>query len=248
MRIVELARNEELFKSIEIVDQNLSLTVPVEKPSTLRIGGKDCKYCPGATFIDQDEFREHYQSAWHLHNQERVLKKNRTAISLEHYEALPVEDSDSSDFWEEEEREDGDCGLSDEEEDEESLAISPILYFKVEQDTFGIQRSLLFSSKHEYRKTTTISVDLLKAFLTQASTSTWTIIMIKSGRVFVGIYDLSTDKFTHHRAIKKYTERRKQGGSQMLRDKSGKVGRSAGSQLRRKNEVDLIAVCIICII
>jgi hypothetical protein len=82
----------------------------------------------------------------------------------------------------------------------------------------------------------------LQSFLRDACNSIWAIFLFKGGKVFIGIYSVQQEGLIKKKLFKKYTERRKQGGSQLLRDKSGKVAKSAGSQVRRQNELDLLSV------
>lgn len=206
--------------------------------SRITAAGRSCKYCPGAVFDDQEEFRAHYQSPWHVHNQNLSLR-SRPPVSWEVFEAIQsIEDSSESsdDFWEE--------GSGDEDElhgsdDEQAEHVDPLVSFHCNNRSFSLYRSLLFPSRQEYRESI-VTADLLRSFIQAASHSTWALFLIKSGRVFAGIYDHSTCKFTQKRTFKRYTERRKQGGSQMLRDKAGRVAKSAGSQLRRQNEQALL--------
>lgn len=208
---------------------------PVASPR-LTSAGRTCKYCPGAVFEDMDEFRAHHQTAWHCHNQDLSLR-SKTAISLEEFESIAgnVSSSDSEEnFWEESEEE----GISA-YDDQDAGAIDPLVRFSCGGKGYSLYRSLLFSSKQEYRSNL-VSDSFLKDFISAASTSSWALFLLKGGRVFAAIYDHTTQRFTKTKQFKRYTERRKQGGSQMLRDKSGKVAKSAGSQIRRQNEQNLL--------
>lgn len=220
--------------SVESSDVN-PIIVPEPKKSPLIIG-RPCKYCPDIDLESNEEFRKHYQTDWHNKNQELALK-GRKPLSFEEYELLvSMESSSDSDFWDEDsDEQDGDMS------DDESLGpVNPMINFLIEKNKFGVYRKLLFGDKNEYRSTV-VTTEVLRTFMEEACQSTWAIFLIKSGRLFAGIFDVAKGKFIRSKVMKKYTERRKQGGSQLLRDKSGKVGRSAGSQLRRKNETDLLA-------
>lgn len=212
--------------------------IPIPSPlSRVSAAGRSCKYCPGAVFDDQDEFRAHYQSPWHVHNQNLSLR-SRPTIPFDLFQAIQSiqeEASDSDDDYEEEEESEAD----DESSDEEVEKVDPMVRFSCSHRQYSLCRSLLFQSKQEYRETP-VSEALLRSFLLEASMATWALFLIKSGRVFAGIYDHSSGQFVNKRSFKRYTERRKQGGSQLLRDKSGKVAKSAGSQLRRQNEQALL--------
>ncbi len=207
------------------------LSVPVSI-SIVTAHGKSCKYCPGIFFMDADSFREHYKSGWHNHNQVNFLR-NKAPLTLEEFEELSTvfsHESDSSDFWSEEEEDEADY-----EDDFTTEPISPLIQFRCADKTYEIYRSLLSRDKHFH-----FDLQTIKSFISTASNSTWTLFLIKSGRVFAGVFDLRTERWSHKRTFKRYTERRKQGGSQMLRDKSGKIAKSAGSQIRRQNEMELL--------
>lgn len=227
---LQLVMDQEQSKGTEII--------PV-KSIILNSGELGCKYCPGAIFEERAEFRAHYQTPWHIHNQNLVLKSKK-ALAEEDYDEfveITAAQSSDSDFWSEEEGEEED----DDEVNEKTLAASPLLKFKCSDHLFEIQRRIIIGDKksnHDLQMTS----ELLTNFIQHSLSSTWAIFLVKSGRVFIGIYSVKQGKFTMKKSMKRYTERKKQGGSQMLRDKSGKVAKSAGSQLRRQNEVDLLHV------
>lgn len=235
MNFRNLAANHRLFDSLQVTAVSQQhIETAVHRPPTL--GGRACKYCPGAAFSDQDEFRKHYQTAWHTHNQTLCLKSKQPVTEAD-FEAFSLALSDSeSDFWEEEDEE-----IEESDEDGDVASVSPTVEFACGTDAFQMHRALLFSSKVEYR-TAAVTTEMVKRFISNASSSTWAIFLIKSGRLFGGIYDHASGSFTHTKTFRRYTERRKQGGSQMLRDKAGRVAKSAGSQIRRQNEVELLKV------
>src|SRR5690606_37473357 len=147
-------------------------------------------------------------------NQARCLK-NQPALNPLEYEAFinAVDDeSDSSNFWSDDEDEEE----MEDSEDESPAQISPLISFSHQGKTYELYRRLLSRINIQ-----NITAEVFKNFIRLASNSTWAIILIKSGRVFAGIYDFKTEKFTKKKSFKRYTERKKQGGSQMLRDKSG---------------------------
>lgn len=47
------------------------------------------------------------------------------------------------------------------------------------------------------------------------------------------------EKILRHKTFRRYTVRKKQGGSQSTRDKQGHAPQSAGAQIRRANETKL---------
>jgi len=67
--------------------------------------------------------------------------------------------------------------------------------------------------------------------------STWCVLLIRSGSFAGAVFDNKTGKMLCHKTFRRYTTRRKQGGSQSRRDNSGgPKPRSAGANLRRHNE------------
>lgn len=71
----------------------------------------------------------------------------------------------------------------------------------------------------------------------------WAILCLSGGFFAGAILDPCTHEILNHKTFRRYTTRRKQGGSQMAFDrKSGRAARSAGASLRRANEVQLEAV------
>lgn len=207
--------------------------------AVIRAPGRSCKYCPDVTFDDLAEFREHHRTPWHIHNQNLCLRSKKP-VSEEEYQLCQCQsidsESDDSDFWDEQEDE-----KLEDDEDEKASPLETFVKFSDGKNTLSIYRSLLFASKSESRSSI-VSTEQLRSFIQDASNSTWAIMLFKGGKIFVGIYSVSQDKFIKKKLFKKYTERRKQGGSQLLRDKSGKVAKSAGSQIRRQNELDLLTV------
>lgn len=207
------------------------------QPTMMRAPGKSCKYCPNVTFDDLTEFREHHQTPWHIHNQNLCLRSKKP-ISEEEYLLCQASDSESddSDFWDEQEDE----KLEDDDE-EKASPLETFVKLSVGKNMFSIYRSLLFATKTESRSSI-VTTQQLRSFIQDASNSTWAMFLFKGGKIFIGLYSVHQDKFLKKKLFKKYTERRKQGGSQLLRDKSGKVAKSAGSQIRRQNELDLLTV------
>jgi hypothetical protein len=199
----------------------------------------NCKFCPDAGFHEAEEFREHHRSDWHNHNLSANLKKKPLLTEGDYAEfqkALAACQSDSDEY-----EESGGESVDADAEDTEEVKIDSKIKFQLKEQVYSLHRTLLFDSKQDY-KSGTVTLQLVKDFISRTSTSKWAFFLIRSGRVYAAIFDLSLPcaELILHKSFKRYTERRKQGGSQMLRDKSGKVAKSAGSQLRRANEVELL--------
>ena len=103
---------------------------------------------------------------------------------------------------------------------------------------FSIYKELLMSkAKLKYHREDFIREAICKRAIQSWTLQSWCIILCKSGAMATGIFDPLTGELTFHKVLKRYTSRKQQGGSQMIRDKSGlTIGRSAGSQIRRENE------------
>ena len=43
-----------------------------------KLGGIRCQKCPESTFENNEDFRKHYKSEWHLFNQTRLVKNETT--------------------------------------------------------------------------------------------------------------------------------------------------------------------------
>jgi len=74
-------------------------------------------------------------------------------------------------------------------------------------------------------------------FRSMKQNKTWAILMISGGYFAGAIFE--GHKNLAHKTIRRYTTRRKQGGSQSAKDKQGKNIQSAGAMIRRANEKKL---------
>lgn len=238
----QIANDSVIFDSLKLVDSkdeissNLTdreIHCPVSK---FRF---NCKFCPDAGYNDAEEFREHHKSQWHSYNLSAKLKK-KPLLSANDYEefqsVLNVSEGDSDD-WDESDEE----TIDSDDEDADGIRVDSQVKFLLKDQSYTLQRTLLFDSKQEY-KSGKVTLPMIKHFIHKAATSKWAFFLIRSGRVYAAMFDLgkSEGELVLQKSFKRYTERRKQGGSQMLRDKSGKVANSAGSQLRRANEQALL--------
>jgi hypothetical protein len=195
----------------------------------------DCSICPDATLPDLNTFRTHFKTDWHVYNL-RAKNNNETMlneeefkeVSLKNLEVVSEEDESSSD-----------------DEDQESIPGSPFILFKISKDgpTYCIYKTIVLSRCELSDRSFNVvsNVDNLGFRLSKLIPSKWAIVLIRSGRVTAGIFENTEGRLLFSKTFKRYTTRRKQGGSQLSRDSAngGKI-RSAGAAIRRMNEVHLI--------
>jgi hypothetical protein len=98
---------------------------------------------------------------------------------------------------------------------------------------FSIGMSRLIEGHTDLSKSSIIS------FLHDITSGPWVLIIVNSGCFSMGLYDHRTKTFVHHEVKKRYTTRRRAGFSQHKLDKAKSVV-SAGSMIRREQEMKLI--------
>lgn len=240
-RAVPIRVLAEDLSAITVLAEDLpAITVaspqPAPKPARHRYG---CKVCPGAGFNEADDFRDHHQSPWHTRNLQASLR-GRSVLSeaefMECEQRTAAQGTAAESDWDSQEEAD-ETEAAD--EDGAPQNVSEKVHFSFRGTSMTVYRTLLFSTRQDYRSAE-VTAQLLRSFVLAAARATWAIFLVRSGRVFAAIYDLATDAIVASKSFKRYTERAKQGGSQLLRDKSGQVARSAGSQIRRANEQALL--------
>lgn len=198
-----------------------------------------CTMCPSdeasyCLFNTAGEKRAHFSSEWHKFNTTMSHKGHLELLTPSEYGSLSEEarelllDEPPVDIP-------ADFAPMDEEApsiDRESLTVFSLRRTPGKQ--YQIYTEIL--NPKELKKDVVVSAprDLLFQLLTVPAS--WLIILLTSGRFYYGIFDNTTGKCTKHGALTTYVGRRKQGGSQLIRDRKAPVARSAGSQLRRENE------------
>jgi hypothetical protein len=176
----------------------------------------NCQHCK-ITFESIIEQKSHFKSDYHQYNLRRRLK-GLEAVTIGDFEMLVADGSSDE------------SGTLDSDESEESdqeilvLKSYPFKIIKLDQNYYKTFKILDLDEK---------SLDRLLH-----DGFSWVILMIASGHFAGGVFDekgnLKVSK-TFHR----YTTRRKQGGAQSGKDNTGKMAKSAGSTLRRYNELAL---------
>jgi hypothetical protein len=121
------------------------------------------------------------------------------------------------------------------------------LFFKERDQELAIYRCIVGLSDHIYRlylnnNTGEVSNALNRLLLLKTQPVKWTILLCRGGHFAGGVVDVSKNTFIVHKALHRYTVRRKQGKAQSSRDNAGHAPKSAGATLRRHNEKELINV------
>lgn len=226
----QLSLDEDLLlKHIKVSDKVNSCNIDAHKPS-------DCTICPQAHLPDAQSFRAHFKSGWHVSNikahqvQQRMLSQSEYELSI----SYPCT---------EETREDSQSSSS--EAEPQTFFGSPYIeFFKSTQseEGYSVYKCILMSAD-EIKKRDFEALGERGAIRKRLATSvntTWMVILIRSGRVACAVYDNEECKIIVSKTFKRYTTRRKQGGSQLKKDSSSHSIRSAGALIRRENELLLI--------
>ena len=166
-----------------------------------------CSKCPGFRYITTEEFRDHCRSDWHVCN----LKRSQ---------ASPL----SFEEW---------SRLEDEEEESESASDDDAEY----DDPSPSCKLLLNGMPFTCIEGTGLAVPVViadPAILLGASYVC--VLLLRSGRFAGAVWDGFGNVITHT-SFKRYTVRRKAGGSQSKSDNAkGSPANSVGAQIRRAQE------------
>eukprot|EP00834_Sanchytrium_tribonematis_P002834 NODE_96_length_20709_cov_1.429161.p3 type:complete len:411 gc:universal NODE_96_length_20709_cov_1.429161:17702-16470(-) len=122
---------------------------------------------------------------------------------------------------------------------EETITIvnkSDMLVCSAENNTIAIFPQLFDKSLFA-----NLSVETLNSQLKRFSNQKWGFLLLSGGDFAGAIFDLNSGKVLCHKSIHRYTTRRKQGGGQSSHDQSKGKASSAGSSIRRHNEVALVS-------
>ncbi|KAI8362801.1 hypothetical protein BD560DRAFT_484020 [Blakeslea trispora] len=205
-----------------------------------------CLTCD-VVFEDREEQRQHFKTDWHRYNMKRKVVLKSSPVSLEQFELLLADLTESISGSESEEEDDTIETLVNQQklaqERQEELTAnakqvmlpvmkkySALTWFKTDkEDTvhYGIYRHLLEGRSIRELKTPKY----------------WTVLMLGGGHFAGAVVHLGNSQLhlrqinmVAHRTIHRYTTRRKQGGSQSTNDQKGSAAQSAGAQIRRYNE------------
>lgn len=171
-----------------------------------------CKICNIPIFGTLDEFKNHRQSEEHL---------NKLTSSLSLSNRTDEEDSQK-------------CS-------DETIKGSP--YFEIIHNDSKLQCYKIILARRKEDLYSKYSLDLNADILTRLKNlrkSCFLIALYGGGYFAAAIFDNSAKQLVCSKTFRRYTTRRKQGGSQSLKDneKGGKI-HSAGAMIRRENEKKL---------
>jgi len=195
------------------VDASLSLSVPSELSTASRRtqGTGMCSKCPGFVYILPEEFREHSKSEWHLFN---LRQSPGDALSFEDWCEL---DSNSE------------CSSAS----SDTSSTFP---------TDGASRGKLIIDGIPFTEVVGSSIAVAsvisdpRVFLTASYVS---VLLLRAGRFAGAVWDAS-GSVVAHTSFKRYTVRRKNGGSQSKNDRArNSPAQSVGAQIRRAQEKKL---------
>ena len=212
-----------------------------------------------------EEQREHFKLDWHRCNLKRKIEKKAPLSEVDFEKMLDdagllssfflsflsffglgllsllllleVSSISGSDTEEEEER--GERGEDDDNDDEDSSSAvfrgqSHFVEFQTASgEHVTLCKTLLLQNPRENVTVEEVLARVPAVFKGRK----WSIFMCSGGH-FAGVC-FEGDKVVAHKTIHKYTVRRKQGGSQLAQDSSGKKAKSAGASIRRHNEMAL---------
>ena len=172
-----------------------------------------CSKCPGFSYVVPEEYRAHCKSDWHIFNLRQKDESDRLSFSQWSLEVVMVSSSSSS----------SESSLS---AHGEINASPPALILKGIPFKILIENCLAMPSAVDSPQT------LLNATF-------FAVLLLRAGRFAGAVWD-SSGSVIAHTCFKRYTVRRKNGGSQSKNDQSkGRLANSAGAQIRRAEEQKL---------
>lgn len=192
-----------------------------------------CSACPGMFAPSLEETRMHYRTAWHTRNVQ-ARAHGRPTVSADAFEAEQLRRATGDESSSESSHSDESCS--------EEYIGSPFIEFNVEERRYMVYKALVFTRVELVERAERFfsdGVGLCKRMI-RAATGCHVVFLVRSGRVAAGVFDGASGAVISERMLKRYTTRRKQGGSQAARDASRPgVVRSAGAALRRAGEQHL---------
>eukprot|EP00013_Stygamoeba_regulata_P001992 CAMPEP_0177634396 /NCGR_PEP_ID=MMETSP0447-20121125/3347_1 /TAXON_ID=0 /ORGANISM="Stygamoeba regulata, Strain BSH-02190019" /LENGTH=390 /DNA_ID=CAMNT_0019136117 /DNA_START=76 /DNA_END=1244 /DNA_ORIENTATION=+ len=197
-----------------------------------------CTSCDVA-LASAEESRRHHKTAEHVQNVHRRLcglpPTVENAPPLEEEE--DISDASSSDEAAESER-DATGLATDEDPSESTLKLPPIVTVSLRSGAHvDVRRHLLMSAReaNAAESWAGLHAAAVAAFRLLPARTCMAIILCTGGYFAAGVFKRHTAVL--HKTLKRYTTRRKAGGTQSSADKAkGAPIRSAGAQLRRHNE------------
>ncbi|ORY96273.1 hypothetical protein BCR43DRAFT_563626 [Syncephalastrum racemosum] len=252
-------------------DQLENLQTRLEQQRARDLGDEDsasnltCRTCHTQfDASDREGHRKHFATDWHRYNIKRKLDLNQAPVTLQEFEALLENLSESLSGSESESEE---TATAPDEDDVSNLIDKQL---DLNDSEPSEQKPILTALQKKYSalvwygvpsisKSLQIGVyghlapnrDALSDLQRPRANRLWSIIMIGGGHFAAGVIDVKQSarnpldmsgkavKMIAHKTFHRYTTRRKQGGAQSANDNAKGAANSAGAQIRRYNELKL---------
>ncbi|KAJ3069386.1 hypothetical protein HDU98_007515 [Podochytrium sp. JEL0797] len=235
----QIATQSEADSSLDaVVETSVAEVADVADVESDTLSG--CSLCGVAAFESVESQHTHFRSAWHVANLQRRRRK-RDALGFDDFALRGDGDESSSD--------EDEAQLSDEDVDEDKVATKgkPKVAFRFgENKQLAVFKALLLPQKTAPVAATLVKeLALLQCSLraNQVSPPVWTLLMFSAGHFAAAVVAATAEPaptLLVHKTFHRYTTRRKQGGAQSASDNAKGKANSAGSNLRRHNEMMLI--------
>ena len=251
-----LVESDSIFDSLKSYEQDEITTSTVNKNV---IGG--CIACKIEKFNDRESRMSHFQSALHVENLRRRMKglEPLNADARIDIDADDDNDTINTNITNINNENANDSEDDDQDQDDTIIEVSGMLEItggKVNQvihKSFGPRLRFIIDKDNNNDDDDDDNWELLisrsifpiqmeswnpwKALIAPQLSPKWLIILMKSGRFAVAIFD--GNEVIRHKTKTRYTVRAKSGGSQSRSDSSGSKAQSAGATLRRYGETAL---------
>ncbi|KAJ3135201.1 hypothetical protein HK100_002972 [Physocladia obscura] len=249
-QITTFAAESELKSDTKPVEDQCNVAKDGEAETETETGN-GCATCGVRLFTTVDAQRSHFRSAWHATNLRRRIRNKDTLNESDFLNLVSIKEDLDSDS-------DSDSNSSiPNGGDEQRLDVtfgsgSPFFALLLatypqnqsseqpHQQALYVYKLLLYSKSHTEYSDSDSAIALLKGLQTQPQPN-WILIMFSSGHFAAAVFEAKagTPILKEHKAFHRYTTRRKQGGAQNASDNANGKAKSAGSNLRRHNEMML---------
>ena len=218
----------------------------LETETCLPTVGKLCVTCRHEIDSPENDYRLHYKTDFHRYNVKRRVAGLAPVTETEF--ASIVEAADINEIGS---LSGSEASTGDGDEPEEGIASSsgPYFRFKLSDGSiYAVWKCVVGPDRQkglEVEDDTTIRKDTLE--MLQIKGGRWAILLLRGGHFAGAVYEISPsnpaktnffDRLTvvAHKTFHRYVVRAKAGGKQSSKDATGKLAKSAGSQIRRHNE------------
>ena len=230
------AAHDEATPPLALVEDALeALEIAHESPAiSASSGGSTCLTCGVSSFPSTEDQRHHFKTDWHRLNVKRKLA-GLGPVSEDQFLALIENDEDrdvlgslsGSETASESDDDDNDNQNAD---TTTSTAGPQFVFSSPEGSHYAVWRCLLAPDRVRGVDPPSPSDCLKSLHQLTVQGGRWAIILFRGGHFSAAIFDVRPPK---------PKVRAKAGGKQSTKDATGKFARSAGSRLRRHNEVAL---------